>query len=90
MGMLAGLAVPMIKDFRARGDIVKGVGWGILGILVGMLFSSLTEMFVGGIDFNTALVGYFTPAVIGNVIVTIVLLPILMVAFAAVAARRGR
>ena len=55
-----------------------------------MLFSSLTEMFVGGIDFNTALVGYFTPAVIGNVIVTIVLLPILMVAFAAVAARRGR
>ena len=90
MGLVAGLAMPMISDFRARADIVKGVGWGLLGIIVGMLFSSLTEMFVGGIDFNTALVGYFTPAVLGNAIVTIVLLPILMVAFAAVAARRGR
>ncbi|MBN1452561.1 MAG: ECF transporter S component [Anaerolineales bacterium] len=90
MGLVAGLAMPMIKDFRARADIIKGVGWGILGIIVGMLFASLTEMFVGGIDLNTALVGYFTPAVIGNTIVTIILLPILMVAFAAVAARRGR
>jgi hypothetical protein len=47
-------------------------------------------MFVGGIDFSTALVGYFTPAVIGNLIVTVILLPILMIAFAAVAAQRGR
>lgn len=90
MGLLAGLALPMISDFRARADIFKGVTWGVIGILVGMLFASLTEMFVGGIDLSTALVGYFTPAVIGNVIVTIILLPILMVAFAAVAARRGR
>lgn len=89
MGLVAGLAMPMIKDFRARADIVKGVGWGILGIVVGMLFASLMEMFTGGIDLNTALVGYFTPAVIGNAIVTIILLPILMVAFAAVVARRG-
>jgi energy-coupling factor transport system substrate-specific component len=90
MGMLAGLALPMINDFRARADIFKGITWGVIGILVGMLFASLTEMFVGGIDLNTALIGYFTPAVLGNVIVTIVLLPILMIAFAAVAARRGR
>jgi hypothetical protein len=55
-----------------------------------MLFASLTEMFTGGIDLNTALVGYFTPAVIGNVIVTVILLPILMIAFASVNARRGR
>jgi hypothetical protein len=66
------------------------VGWGTLGIIVGMLFASLTEMFVGGIDFSTALVGYFVPAFLGNFIVTIILLPILMIAFAAVAARRCR
>lgn len=90
MGMLAGLALPMINDFRARADIFKGITWGVIGILVGMMFASLTEMFVGGIDLNTALVGYFTPAVIGNIVVTVILLPILMVAFAAVAARRGR
>jgi energy-coupling factor transport system substrate-specific component len=90
MGMLAGLALPMITDFRARADIFKGITWGVIGILVGMMFASLTEMFVGGIDLNTALIGYFTPAVIGNIVVTVILLPILMVAFAAVAARRGR
>lgn len=90
MGLVAGLAMAAIKDFRAQGDIVKAVGWGIAGIAVGMLFASLTEMFVGGIDFNTALVGYFTPAFIGNTVVTVVLVPILMIAFAAVASRRGR
>jgi energy-coupling factor transport system substrate-specific component len=90
MGMIPGLIVASIQDFRARADIVKAVGWGTLGIIVGMLFASLTEMFVGGIDFNTALVGYFVPAFLGNFIVTVILLPILMIAFAAVAAQRGR
>jgi hypothetical protein len=90
MGMIAGLAMAAINDFRARGDIMKALGWGAAGIAVGMLFASLTEMFVGGIDFKTALVGYFTPAFVGNLVVTVILLPILMIAFAAVAARRGR
>lgn len=90
MGMIAGLAMAGITDFRARNDILKALGWGVLGIIVGMLFASLTEMFVGGIDLNTALVGYFLPAIAGNLVVTVILLPILMIAFAAVAARRGR
>jgi len=55
-----------------------------------MLFASLTEMLTSGIDIATALIGYFLPAFIGNVVVTIILLPILMVAYQAVAVRRGR
>jgi energy-coupling factor transport system substrate-specific component len=90
MGLVAGLVMSQITDFRARADIIKAVIYGIIGIAVGMLFASLTEMFTGGIDINTALVGYFTPAFIGNSVVVIVLLPILMIAFAAVASRRGR
>lgn len=90
MGMIPGLVAASITNYRAQKDIVKAVIWGTIGIAVGMLFASLTEMFVGGIDLNTALFGYFTPAFIGNFVVTLVLLPILMVAFAAVAARRGR
>lgn len=90
MGMIPGLAMLTITNYRETSQIVKAVIWGAVGIAVGMLFASLTEMFVGGIDLNTALVGYFTPAFIGNLVVTIVLLPILMVAFAAVSARRGR
>lgn len=90
MGLIAGLAMAAVKDFRAQSDIVKAVGWGIAGIAVGMLFASVTEKFIGGLDWNTALVGYFTPAFLGNLVVTVILLPILMIAFAAVAASRGR
>lgn len=90
MGMVPGLIMAAITDFKDRADIIKAVGWGALGVAVGMLFASLTEMFVGGIDLNTALVGYFTPAFIGNLVVVAILLPILMIAFAGVAARRGR
>ena len=90
MGMVPGLIMATITDFKARADIIKAVGWGTLGIAVGMLFASLTEMFTTGIDLSTALVGYFTPAFIGNLVVTAILLPILMIAFAGVAARRGR
>jgi energy-coupling factor transport system substrate-specific component len=90
MGLVAGLVAAQIKDFRAQGDIIKAVIYGIIGVAVGMLFASLTEMLVGGIDLNTALVGYFVPAFIGNAVVTAILLPVLMIAFAAVASRRGR
>jgi uncharacterized membrane protein len=90
IGLVAGLALNMIKNYRATRDIAIGVGFGILGNAVGLLFASLTEIYVGGIDLSTALVGYFTPAFIGNTVVTIILLPILLVAYAAVAARRGR
>jgi hypothetical protein len=48
------------------------------------------EIVIGGIDLNTALVGYFVPAFTGNTVVTLILLPILMIAFAAVGARKGR
>ena len=90
MGMIPGLVMASINDFRARADIMKVIGWGTLGIAVGMLFASLMEMFMGGIDLSTAVVGYFVPAFLGNFVVTIILLPILMIAYAAVAARRGR
>jgi len=90
MGLVAGMAMAKISDFRARGDIMKGVAWGLIGIAVGMLFASVTEKFIGGLDWGTALVGYFVPAFLGNAVVVAVLLPILMIAYAAVASRRGR
>jgi len=90
MGMVPGLISAAINDFKAQSNIMKAVGWGVLGIAVGMLFASLTEMFTSGIDITTAVGGYFVPAFIGNLVVVAILLPILMIAFAGVAARRGR
>jgi energy-coupling factor transport system substrate-specific component len=89
MGLIAGMAFGM-ADFRKTANIVRAVIWSVIGIVVGMLFASLTEMITSGIDLNTALVGYFTPAFLGNLVVTVILLPILMIAFAGVAAGRGR
>lgn len=90
MGFVPGLAMMMIKEYNKPKDMAVAVGFGLVGIAVGMLFASLTETFVGGIDMNTALIGYFTPAFLGNAVVTIVLLPILMAAYHAVVSRSGR
>jgi energy-coupling factor transport system substrate-specific component len=90
MGFFPGLAAAMIQDYRSGRSIGLGIVLGAVGIAVGMLFASLTEIFTGGIDLNTALIGYFTPAFLGNVVVTIILLPILMVAYHSVTVARGR
>jgi energy-coupling factor transport system substrate-specific component len=90
MGFVPGLAVAMIQDYRSGKGIGLGIFYGALGAAVGLLFASLTEMLVSGIDINVALVGYFLPSFVGNLVVIIILVPILFVAYAAVAARRGR
>lgn len=90
MGMVAGLVMNQLSDFRASSSIVKGVVYGLVGIAVGMLFASLMEIVISGIDLSTAVVGYFVPAFAGNAVVTVIFLPILMYAFAAVGARKGR
>ncbi|MBU4225830.1 MAG: ECF transporter S component [Chloroflexi bacterium] len=90
MGMIPGLAMGLIKEYNKKKDISIAVGFGAVGIAIGMLFASLMEIVTGGIDMATALIGYFTPAFLGNLVVTVVLLPILMVAYHAVVARRGR
>lgn len=90
MGLIPGFMAPMVTSFKDRGTIVKGIIYSIIGVIVGMLFASLTEMVVSGIDMNTALVGYFTPAALSNSINVLVLVPIVMVAYDAIAARSGR
>lgn len=90
MGMIAGLAMTRLKDFRAFADILKAVGWGVLGIVAGLLFFAFTEMLFSGIDLRTAFLDYFRPAFLGSFGVTVVLLPILMIVFGIIRARRSR
>jgi len=90
MGLVPGLAAGMIASFIARKDLGISIAWGLGGAAVGMLFASITEMFVSGIDVSTALGGYFLPAFLGNAVVIIILLPIIMVAYNQIAARVGR
>lgn len=90
MGLIPGLAAGMIANFAGRKEIGIGIGFSLLGVVGGMLFASLTEIMVSGIDMNTALVGYFLPAFVGNAVVIVILLPILMVAYNSIAGRLGR
>jgi len=90
MGLIPGLAAGMIANFAGRKEIGIGVGFSLLGVVVGMLFASLTEIMVSGIDMNTALVGYFLPAFVGNAVVIVILLPILMIAYNSIVGRLGR
>ena len=90
MGLIPGLIWLNIKSFRDMNSILKAELFVILGAAIGMLVPSLLEIPLSGIDINTAIVGYWMPATISNVINGLILVPILMVAYDAVAARSGR
>ncbi len=90
MGMIPGLVSTTISDFRAVHDILKAIGWGAAGLGVGRLFAALMEIFVSGADLQTALVNYFLPAFLGDLLMMALFLPILMITFASVAAHRAR
>lgn len=90
MGMLPGFAAQMITSYRDAKSLVIADVFVILGVVVGIGFASLSEIFVSGLDFATAFGGYFVPAALTNIINGIILVPILMVAYDAIVARTGR
>lgn len=90
MGMIPGLIAAGITSYRDSGTIIKAEIFVVIGAAIGMLVPSLLEIPLSGISFNTAFVGYFLPAAAGNIIVGLILVPILLVAYDAIAARSGR
>ena len=92
MGMIPGLIVLLggVTSFKDRGTIIKAEILVVVAALVGMLIASLLEIPLSGIDLNTALVGYWFPSALTNIVNGLILVPILMVAYDAVVARSGR
>ena len=90
IGMISGLLVIPFKDFGTAPGILKAMGWGALSVGIGMMFASLTEIVLSGIDLRTALFDYFPLAFLGHFAGVLVLLPIFMIIFAAVVSRRNR
>ena len=90
MGFIPGLIWLGIKTFRSGGDIVKAEIMVVVGAAVGMFVASVSEIWVSGIDFATTMATNFMPAFISNVINGLILVPILMVAYAAIRGRSGR
>lgn len=90
MGLFPGLIAAGIVSYKNRDSIIKAEIWVVIGILVGMGLASISEMWVSGADMATVIYLNFIPSVITNLVWGLVLTPILMVAYDAVAARSGR
>ena len=91
VGLLAGLAPIYLASMMDKSLAQKAVAGAIAGavaVVIGLLvvFSDIVK---DGLDFNGAL-GEYVPAVVGDLIATIILVPILVYAWEPVKERLGR
>jgi uncharacterized membrane protein len=75
---------------RGREEVATAQVWGALGIIVGIGFAAMADIWWNGYSFTTAFLGEFVPAAGSNLINGLILLPILLTAWAAAQARSGR
>jgi uncharacterized membrane protein len=64
--------------------------WGTLGIIVGIGFAAISDIWINGYSFTTAIIGEFAPAAGPNILNSMILSPILLAAYRAIQARTGR
>ncbi|MGC8786077.1 MAG: ECF transporter S component [Anaerolineae bacterium] len=75
---------------RVHLDVATAEVWGALGVIVGIGFASIADIWINGYSLMTAIIGEFMPAAVPNILNMVILLPILLVAYFAVARRAGR
>jgi len=75
---------------RASVDLAAVNLWGTLGIIIGIGFAALADIWVNGYSFATAIIGEFAPAAGPNILNSMILTPILLAAYQAIQARTGR
>lgn len=71
-------------------DVAAVEVWGALGILIGIGFAAIADIWINGYTFFVAMVGEFAPAAGPNIVNSAILAPILLGAYQAVQARTGR
>ena len=64
--------------------------WGTLGIIVGIGFAAISDIWINGYSFATAIIGEFAPAAGPNILNSMILSPILLAAYQAIQTRTGR
>jgi hypothetical protein len=64
--------------------------WGTLGIILGIGFAAIADIWINGYSFVVAIVGEFAPAAGSNILNAMILTPILLAAYRAVTVRAGR
>jgi uncharacterized membrane protein len=76
--------------FRDNEDVATAVTWGMLGNILGLLFASLSDIFINGLSLPATIVGQFLPAAGPNLIFAAILVPMLVVAYASTRRQSGR
>jgi hypothetical protein len=93
---LVGALVGLYLGFRLTGSfeknevIVTAVTWAMLGNIVGIGFAAISDIWINGYSPAAAVVGEFLPAAGPNLIFAAILVPLLVVAYAAVQRQSGR
>jgi energy-coupling factor transport system substrate-specific component len=90
IGLVPGLIAVWMTSYNSLKDIVWGEVFSTIGVLVGMAIASISEMWVSGADMSTVIFANYLPAIIPDLINGLILLPILMIAYAAIVKRSGR
>src|SRR5689334_22752538 len=91
VGLIAGLAPMFLASMMGKSlpqRAIAGAIAGAIGVVVGLLIV-FTDIVKDGLDFNAAL-GEYVPAVVGDLIATIILVPVLVYAWEPVKERLGR
>jgi uncharacterized membrane protein len=76
--------------FSSNEDIAAAVTWGMLGNILGILFASLSDIWINGLTLPATIVGQFLPAAGPNLIFAAILVPLLVVAYSSVQRQSGR
>jgi len=71
-------------------NVAAAVTWSMLGNLIGIGFAAISDIWINGFSPAAAIVGEFLPAAGPNLIFAAILVPILVVAYAAVQRQTGR
>jgi hypothetical protein len=76
--------------FGQNEDMATAVTWSMLGNLIGIGFAAISDIWINGFTLPAAVVGEFLPAAGPNLIFGAILVPLLVVAYAAARRQMGR
>jgi uncharacterized membrane protein len=76
--------------FAKNEEIAAAVTWAMLGNLLGIGFAAISDIWINGFSLPATIVGQFLPAAGPNLIFAAVLVPMLVLAYAAVQRQSGR
>jgi energy-coupling factor transport system substrate-specific component len=91
IGFISGLAMYLTWGrYRSIRNIVIGEVFGVLGIIIGLGFAAYSDIWVSALTPIAATTTEFVPATVPDMILSLILLPILLVAYNAAVGRSGR